>query len=180
MNIVDVYSIDCGLTTFDLAYAGDSIYAFDTDGEIVETGSSHGSSPIVPPNAKRRKVEDCVPTDDLNHMDVDDASTSASSEVSPGLEQDDAEIEEEQEEEEEDLGPESHVPLILPKLRYRGVSNVRTIKDGMSPLQLPFTVMLISICSQLPRTQRRVCCVWFRGWQFLRIQTFHRSTSWDI
>lgn len=41
-------------------------------------------------------------------------------------------VDEEEDGEEEDQGPESHVPLILPKLQYRGVSNVRTIKDGMA------------------------------------------------
>jgi hypothetical protein len=46
----------------------------------------------------------------------------------------DEEIEEDNEDEdgdsEEESSPQSNVPLILPKLRYSGISNVRTIKDG--------------------------------------------------
>jgi len=108
-----------------LSYAGDSIYMFSTDDDPAETGSKH-SPHIIPPNAKRRKTDDTSEnsgsSDQTEAMHVDEPAPGGEESEEQGT--DEGESEEEQE-----SGPQSTVPIILPKLRYSGISNVRTIKD---------------------------------------------------
>jgi hypothetical protein len=100
---------------------------FSTDDDPVEPKLNH-SPLIIPPNAKRRKMDDdsdcAYSSEDMDSMNVDESTP----------EEDDQETEESDPEEEEDSGPQSDVPMTLPRLRYSGISNVRTIKDGKLPI----------------------------------------------
>ena len=125
------------------AYGGNSIYLFSTLDDPTEK-SSRAPSRILSPNSKRQKTggsSSARPDDPM----IGDASSAAGSpaqsdredmkidESGDWEEREEEEEEEEEEGEEEEDGAEtkySGVPLVLPRRSYKGVANLRTIKDG--------------------------------------------------
>lgn len=122
------------------AYGGNTIYLFSTLDDPAEK-SQRAPSQILSPNSKHQKTGDnssARPDDPM----IGDASSVADNLAPSDREDmkmdesgDREEMEEdgEEEEEEEEDGAEtkySEVPLVLPRRSYKGLANLRTIKDG--------------------------------------------------
>lgn len=119
------------------AYGGHSVYLFSTlDDPAEASAKTRTPSPILSPNSKQQKTGDgSSPTE------LDDHTNGSTTSTADGrlLEDDDArmdesgdaeEREEEEDEEDEDEAKYSDIPLVLPRRSFKGMSNLRTIKDG--------------------------------------------------
>jgi len=115
------------------AYGGHSVYLFSTLDDPTEE-CLRTPSQILPPNSKSEKTGDARPGDPITGgapssdgrapSDHEDIQMDGSGDQEEG---------EEDEDEEGDGDPEtkySEVPVILPRRSFKGVSNLRTIKDG--------------------------------------------------
>lgn len=124
------------------AYGGNSIYLFSTLDDPAEK-SSRAPSPILSPNSKRQKTggSSSVRPDDPIIEDAPSAAGSPAPSDREDMKMDESGDQEEREEEEEGEEGEgeeeddaetkySKVPLVLPRRSYKGVANLRTIKDG--------------------------------------------------
>ena len=119
------------------AYGGHSIYLFSTLDDPTEE-SPRTPSPILPPNRLRQKTGGSSsstgldgPIDGDIPSAIDDNAPSDHEDVQMDESGDQEEREEEEEQEEDDIESKySNVPLILPRRSFKGISNLRTIKDG--------------------------------------------------
>lgn len=94
-------------------------------------------SPILPSNSRKRKAESSSPSTGPDHPIGGDTPPTTDGHIPSGHEDvqmdesSDREEDEEEEEEENDIDTKySEVPLILPRRSFKGISNLRTIKDG--------------------------------------------------
>ena len=112
-----------------LAYGGHSVYLFSTLDDPMEE-SLRTPSQILSPNSKRQKTGDGSPPVrpddpitgdalfDCGDMQLDESGDREEREREEEGEEDDAEAK------------YSDVPVVLPRRSFKGVSNLRTIKDG--------------------------------------------------
>ena len=139
------------------AYGGHSIYLFSTLDDPTEE-SPRTPSPILSPNSKRQKTGDgslSVRPDDPIIGDAPSDHGDVQMDESGDREEREDEEEDEEDEEEDAETKYSGVPLVLPRRSFKGVSNLRTIKDGtvfVGHREVPVTDNGIP-CSQLCRTQ---------------------------
>ena len=115
-----------------LAYGGHSVYLFSTLDNPME--ESLGTPPqILSPNSKQQKTGDGSPL--LRPGDVPSTDSHAPDDHEDvQMDESDDRGEREEDEEGEEDGAEikySEVPTVLPRRSFNGVSNLRTIKDGM-------------------------------------------------
>ena len=157
------------------AYGGHSVYLFSTLDDPTEVSlKTRTPSPVLLPNSKQQKTGDNSPstgpdnptgrdsphtTDGHVLSDHEDVQMDESGDRGDGDDDDDDE-----EDEGEDAETKySEVPMILPRRSFKGISNLRTIKDGTA--FLAWQGILVAdgrvLCSQLCRTKRRVCRLWF-------------------
>jgi len=142
------------------AYGGHSVYLFSTLDDPTEE-SLRTPSPILSPNSKRQKTGDgslSARPDDPITGDAPSIADSHTPSDHGDVEMDESgdreEMEEEDEEDEDAETKYSDVPLVLPRRSFKGVSNLRTIKDGtvfVGHRKAPVTDGIP--CSQLCRTQ---------------------------
>jgi len=118
------------------AYGGHSIYLFSTLDDPTEE-CLRTPSPILSPNPKPEKTGDgsplARPGDSIagDSPSSDDHALTEHEDVQMDESGDQEESEEEGEEGEDDAETKySDVPVILPRRSFKGMSNLRTIKDG--------------------------------------------------
>jgi len=118
------------------AYGGNSVYLFSTLDDPTEE-SLRAPSQILSPNSSHQRTGDRSPSakpDDPTTGDIPSAADSCASSDHKDEQMDesgDQEESEEEEEQEDDAETKySKVPLVLPRRSFKGVSNLRTIKDG--------------------------------------------------
>lgn len=120
------------------AYGGNAIYLFSTLDDPAEK-SLRAPSQILPPNSKHQKTGDSSSArpDDPIIGDAPSAADNLAPSDREDVKMDESgdleEREEEEEEGEEDDDAEtkySEIPLVLPRRSYKGLANLRTIKDG--------------------------------------------------
>jgi len=119
------------------AYGGNSVYLFSTLDDPTEE-SLRAPSQILSPNSSYQKTGDGSPSAKPDDPVAEDAPSAADSRASSDQKDaqmdesgDQEESEEEEEEQEDDAETKySKVPLVLPRRSFKGVSNLRTIKDG--------------------------------------------------
>lgn len=121
-----------------LAYGGHSVYLFSILDDPTEVSlKTRTPSPILSPNSRQQKTGDSSPSIGPDHPSSGDPSSTTDNHVLSDLEEvrmdesSDRDEHEEEEDEEEDAETRySEVPLILPRRSFKGISNLRTIKDG--------------------------------------------------
>ena len=118
------------------AYGGNSVYLFSTLDDPTEE-SLRSPTQILSPNPNHQKTDDrssSARPDDPITGDALSAANGCVSSDHKDVEMDesgDQEEEEEEEQQEDDAETKySNVPLVLPRRSFKGVSNLRTIKDG--------------------------------------------------
>ena len=118
------------------AYGGHSIYLFSTLDDPTEE-SLRSPSQILSPNSAHQKTGDRSPSarpEDPITGDAPSAENTCASSDNKDVQMDESSDQEETEEEEEQEDDAetkySKVPLVLPQRSFKGVSNLRTIKDG--------------------------------------------------
>lgn len=124
------------------AYGGHSIYLFSTLDDPTEE-CLRTPSPILSPNSKQEKTGDRSPSarpgDPItgDAPSSDDHTPSNHEDVHMDESGDQEESDEEGEEGEDDAEAKySEVPVVLPRRSFKGVSNLRTIKDGTRLISL--------------------------------------------
>ncbi|KDQ64539.1 hypothetical protein JAAARDRAFT_187861 [Jaapia argillacea MUCL 33604] len=135
-----------------LSYSGDAVYLFstrDSPGRVDDFAAT--TSSVVTPNAKRRKVDEAPPTVLGDHTSDDHRESSdieMEDDFGPDLDAagipiiippnrasaDEGDGDDEEDDDDDELGleqPTAHgnVPLILPRRRFAGACNIRTVKD---------------------------------------------------
>ncbi|KAF5388192.1 hypothetical protein D9615_000443 [Tricholomella constricta] len=143
-----------------LSFSGDAMYLYSTydDPEGEDAALSSSPTPLLPSNAKRRRIDETEAekaTDPLDSgtMDIDEDHLSSVMDIDSNVtehsenrsnEDDDDDDADENDDEEEDFleligvdeaNEENYhpmVPLVYPRQRYTGARNVATIKDGPS------------------------------------------------
>jgi len=118
------------------AYGGNSVYLFSVLDDPTEE-SLRTPSPILSPNSKGPKTGDSStpvrPDDPItgDALSATDDHTPLDNEDVEMDESDDREEREEEEEEEDDAETKySEIPFVLPRRSFKGIQNLRTIKDG--------------------------------------------------
>ena len=143
------------------AYGGNSVYLFSTLDDPTEE-SLGTTSQILSPNSNHQKMGDRSPSarpDDPITGDAPSAADTCALSDHKDVQMDESgdqdETEEEEEEQEDDAEIKySKVPLVLPRRSFKGISNLRTIKDGAVSVglwEIPATDDGI-LCSELCRT----------------------------
>jgi len=144
-----------------LAYGGHSVYLFSTLDDPTEE-SLRTPSPMLSPNPKHQKADGGSPSAGADDPMSGYVPSTADSHVPSDpldVQMDESGDREEREEEEKDEDDAetkySEVPLVLPRRSFKGVSNLRTIKDGtvfMDRREMSITDGSTR-CSQLCRTK---------------------------
>ena len=119
------------------AYGGHSVYLFSTLDDPAEE-SLRTPSRILSPNSKRQKTGDGSASARPDDPITGDDPHMADSHAPPDHEDmqvdesgDREETDEEDEEDEDDAEAKySEIPFVLPRQTFKGISNLRTIKDG--------------------------------------------------
>lgn len=119
-----------------LSYGGHSVYLFSTlDDPAEASAKTRTPSPILSSNSKQQKTGSDSPTGLNDHTNGSTPSTAGGhlpeDEDARMDESGDAEEREEEDEEDEDEDEPkySDIPLVLPRRSFKGMSNLRTIKD---------------------------------------------------
>ena len=142
----------CPLVHFDdmlfTAYSSDAVYLYSTYDEPESLDSaSPGSPPILPSNAQNEdKTLGSVVDDKRDHLPA-----TAEEQDDDDEDEDGDDVDEDDDDEDEDDGDMGtgiliddistsndadflpDVPVVLPRMRYRGAQNVATVKDGRCP-----------------------------------------------